>query len=65
MPLFMSSPAIMLPPMVLIKNGGTKNQAAALLFNIAQAITHAAKPPKMPVPKISPSMAAPVLCQRR
>ena len=55
----------MLPPMVLIKNGGTKNQAAALLFNIAQAITHAAKPPKMPVPKNFAKHAAPVLCQRR
>ena len=47
----------MLPPMVLTKNGGIKNQATALLPKSRVAIIQATKPPMIPVPKISPAIA--------
>ena len=37
----MISPAMMLPPTVLIRNGGIKNQAAAALFKKKRAMTQA------------------------
>ena len=57
-PVLSSRQAITLPPMVLTKNGGIKNQATALLPNSRVAIIQATKPPMMPVPKISPAIAA-------
>ncbi len=54
----MISPAMMLPPTVLIRNGGIKNQAAAALFKKKRAMTQAVSPPKIPVPKISSAIAA-------
>lgn len=54
----MISPAMILPPTVLIRNGGIKNQAAAALFKKKRAMTQAVSPPKIPVPKISPAIAA-------
>ena len=37
----MISPAMILPPTVLIRNGGIKNQAAAALFKKKRAMTQA------------------------
>ena len=54
----MIRPAMMLPPTVLIRNGGIKNQAAAALFKKNRAMNQAVSPPKIPVPKISPAIAA-------
>ena len=43
----MISPAMILPPTVLIRNGGIKNQAAAALFKKKRAMTQAVSPPKI------------------
>ncbi len=48
---------MILPPKVLIKNGTTKNNAAKFFPIINLAMGKANKPPKIPVPNISPATA--------